>query len=81
MKNFNSIARHHAVEGLALAAPLLFTKTVNKKNQHRCDVLSVDPHDMSVNMGMPQQYDHPDLIATIQKVIDTGTRNNNAAGS
>lgn len=45
------------------------------------DALFVGPGDMTANMGIPKEYDHPDLIATIQKVIDTGNKHNIAAGS
>lgn len=45
------------------------------------DALFVGPGDMTANMGIPKQYDHPDLVATIQKVIDVGKRHNIAAGS
>ena len=45
------------------------------------DALFVGPGDMTANMGIPKEYDHPDLIATIQKVIDAGAKKNIAAGS
>lgn len=45
------------------------------------DALFVGPGDMTANMGIPKEYDHPDLIAAIQKVIDAGNKRNIAAGS
>jgi len=45
------------------------------------DALFVGPGDMTANMGIPKEYDHPDLIATIQSVIDAGERHKIAAGS
>ena len=45
------------------------------------DALFVGPGDLSANMGIPKEYDHPDLIATIQTIIDTGKKHNIAAGS
>ncbi|MEQ9409857.1 MAG: aldolase/citrate lyase family protein [Fuerstiella sp.] len=40
----------------------------------------VGPNDLTVNMGIPNEYDHPDLIATLQKIIDTADRHHVAAG-
>ena len=42
--------------------------------------LFVGPNDMTVNMGIPNEYDHPDFIAKVQRVIDTGNRYHIAAG-
>jgi 2-keto-3-deoxy-L-rhamnonate aldolase RhmA len=42
--------------------------------------LFVGPNDMTVNMGIPNEYDHPDLIAILKRVIDTGNRHHIAAG-
>ncbi|HTN03384.1 MAG TPA: aldolase/citrate lyase family protein, partial [Planctomycetaceae bacterium] len=40
----------------------------------------VGPNDLTVNMGIPNEYDHPDLIAMLQKVIDTSAKYHVAAG-
>lgn len=40
----------------------------------------VGPNDLTVNMGIPNEYDHPDLIAMLQRVIDTANRQHVAAG-
>ena len=45
------------------------------------DALFVGPGDLTANMGIPKEYDHPDLIATIQKIINVGKKHNIAAGS
>jgi 2-keto-3-deoxy-L-rhamnonate aldolase RhmA len=42
--------------------------------------LFVGPNDLTVNMGIPNQYDHPDLIAMLKRIIDTGNRHHVAAG-
>lgn len=42
--------------------------------------LFVGPNDLTVNMGIPNEYDHPDLIATLQRIIDVGNRHHVAAG-
>ena len=40
----------------------------------------VGPNDMTVNMGIPNQYDHKDFIAIMQKIIDTANAQHVAAG-
>lgn len=40
----------------------------------------VGPNDLTTNMGIPNEYDHPDLIAYLQKIIDTADRRHVAAG-
>lgn len=40
----------------------------------------VGPNDLTVNMGIPNEYDHPDLIAILQRIIDTANRRHVAAG-
>ncbi len=41
----------------------------------------VGPGDLTCNMGIPGQYDHPDLIAMIKRIIETADRQHVAAGS
>lgn len=33
------------------------------------DAVFIGPHDLSVNMGIPEQYDHPDFVATVKMII------------
>jgi 2-keto-3-deoxy-L-rhamnonate aldolase RhmA len=40
----------------------------------------VGPNDLTVNMGIPNEYDHPDLIATLKRIIDTAEGHHVAAG-
>ena len=40
----------------------------------------VGPNDMTVNMGIPNQYDHEDFIAILQRIIDTANARHVAAG-
>jgi 2-keto-3-deoxy-L-rhamnonate aldolase RhmA len=40
----------------------------------------VGPNDLTTNMGIPNEYDSPDLIQTLQRVIDTANRYHVAAG-
>ncbi len=42
--------------------------------------LFVGPNDLTTNMGIPNEYDHPDLIAALQKVIDIADRRHIPAG-
>jgi len=50
-----------------------------------CDIpgvhgLFVGPNDLTTSMGIPDEYDHPDLIAALQKIIDAGERRHIPAG-
>lgn len=40
----------------------------------------VGPNDMTVSMGIPNEYDHPDLIALLKKIVTTADRHHVAAG-
>jgi 2-keto-3-deoxy-L-rhamnonate aldolase RhmA len=40
----------------------------------------VGPNDLTVNMGIANEYDHPDLIDALQTIIDTANRRHVAAG-
>jgi 2-keto-3-deoxy-L-rhamnonate aldolase RhmA len=40
----------------------------------------VGPNDLTTNMGIPNEYDHPDLIAMLGKIIDVANRRHVAAG-
>lgn len=45
------------------------------------DAVFVGPGDLTANMGIPREYDHPQLVTTIRKIIQTAARHNVAAGS
>ncbi|MBT5707533.1 aldolase/citrate lyase family protein [Verrucomicrobia bacterium] len=45
------------------------------------DVLFFGPLDMSVSMGIPQQYDHPDFIAVKQMIAEAASKAGKAAGT
>jgi len=34
------------------------------------DGVFIGPHDLSINMGIPEQYDHPDFIKTVKNIIE-----------
>jgi 2-keto-3-deoxy-L-rhamnonate aldolase RhmA len=40
----------------------------------------VGPNDLTTNMGIPNQYDHQNLVKTLQRVIDTANKHHVAAG-
>lgn len=40
----------------------------------------VGPNDLTTTMGIPNEYDHPDLIAKLKEVIDVADRHHVAAG-
>lgn len=40
----------------------------------------VGPNDLTTTMGIPNEYDHPDLISALQTIIDTANRKHVAAG-
>ena len=40
----------------------------------------VGPNDLTVNMGIPNEYDHADLIAMLKRIIDTADHHHVAAG-
>jgi 2-keto-3-deoxy-L-rhamnonate aldolase RhmA len=40
----------------------------------------VGPNDLTTNMGIPNEYDHAELIAMLQRIIDVASRSHVAAG-
>lgn len=40
----------------------------------------VGPNDLTTTMGIPNEYDHPDLVAILKKIIDTAEARHVAAG-
>ena len=43
--------------------------------------LFIGPNDMTTNMGIPNEYDNPEFIAVVQKVIDAADKRHIPAGS
>lgn len=33
------------------------------------DAVFIGPHDLSINMGLPEKYDHPEFVATVKTII------------
>lgn len=44
------------------------------------DGIVIGPHDLSINMGLPEQYDHPDFESTVKEIIHKARRKGIAAG-
>lgn len=44
------------------------------------DVLFVGPMDLSICMGIPRQFDHPDYLAAILKVVEAAERHGKRSG-
>lgn len=40
----------------------------------------IGPNDLTTTMGIPNEYDHPDLVAMIQRIINTADQHHVAAG-
>lgn len=40
----------------------------------------VGPNDLTTTMGIPDEYDHPDFVTLLQRIIDTAKRSHVAAG-
>jgi 2-keto-3-deoxy-L-rhamnonate aldolase RhmA len=40
----------------------------------------VGPNDLTVTMGIPDEYDHPDFVAILQQIIDVAAKHRVAAG-
>ncbi|MCM4153096.1 aldolase [Arenibacter sp. N53] len=44
------------------------------------DGIVIGPHDLSINMGLPEQYDHPDFERTVKEIILKARSKGIAAG-
>lgn len=44
------------------------------------DGIVIGPHDLSINMGLPEQYDHPDFEKTVKEIIHKARAKGLAAG-
>jgi 4-hydroxy-2-oxoheptanedioate aldolase len=44
------------------------------------DAVFIGPHDLSVNMGLPEKYDHPEFERQVKYIIQTCRKRNVAAG-
>ncbi|MDL5512860.1 aldolase/citrate lyase family protein [Arenibacter sp. M-2] len=44
------------------------------------DGIIIGPHDLSINMGLPEQYDHPDFVGTVKNIIRKARAKGLAAG-
>lgn len=44
------------------------------------DGIVIGPHDLSINMGLPEQYDQPDFVKTVKRIIHKARDKGLAAG-
>jgi 2-keto-3-deoxy-L-rhamnonate aldolase RhmA len=44
------------------------------------DAVFIGPHDLSISLGLPEQYDHPVFEAAVKKIIATSRKNGLAVG-
>jgi 4-hydroxy-2-oxoheptanedioate aldolase len=44
------------------------------------DGIVIGPHDLSINMGLPEQYDHPDFEKAVKEIINKARTKGLAAG-
>jgi 4-hydroxy-2-oxoheptanedioate aldolase len=44
------------------------------------DGIIIGPHDLSINMGLPEKYDHPDFEKVVKEIIAKARSKNVAAG-
>lgn len=44
------------------------------------DGVFIGPHDLSINMGIPEQYDHPEFVKTVKKIIQKARSNTLGVG-
>lgn len=44
------------------------------------DAIIIGPHDLSINMGIPEQYDHPEFEKVVKEIIQKAKRKGIAAG-
>ena len=45
------------------------------------DAVFIGPHDLSVNMGIPEEYDHPEFEAYVEKIIESCIRHKVGVGN
>ena len=44
------------------------------------DAVFIGPHDLSINMGIPEQYDHPDFIRMVRLIIEKARKHTLGVG-
>lgn len=44
------------------------------------DAVIIGPHDLSINMGLPEQYEHPEYVKTVEYIIRKAREKGVAAG-
>ncbi len=44
------------------------------------DAVFIGPHDLSINMGIPEQYDHPDFVAMVKTIVQKARKHTLGVG-
>lgn len=63
-----------SLKGVALMPEML------DKYGEYIDAFIIGPYDLSITMGLPRQFDHPDFLAAVQKVFDTAAAHGKSVG-
>ena len=67
LANFN----HNAVLIINIESQAALDNLEALATEPGVDAFLVGPHDLSINLGIPEQYDHPKFMAAISKIIKT----------
>lgn len=70
--NLTTIVQIETAEAVERAEEIAAVKGV--------DVLFVGPLDLSVNLGVPRQFDHPSFRAALERVVAAASKHGKAAG-
>ena len=63
-----------------IESPLALENAASISSTEGIDALFVGPADLSVSMGIPKQFDHPDFLEAIGKTRDAAKENGKASG-
>ncbi len=63
-----------------IESPLALGNAASISSTEGIDALFVGPADLSVSMGIPKQFDHPDFLEAIDKTRDAAKENGKASG-
>ena len=63
-----------------IESPLALENAASISSMEGIDALFVGPADLSVSMGIPKQFDHPDFLEAIGKTRDAAKENGKASG-
>ena len=84
-KNLNTEAYIEKKNSGTVFIPMIESVPAVEKLDEICSIpgvhaVFVGPGDLTANMGIPGEYDHPDLIKSLKRIIDTAEKHHVAAG-